>query len=165
MASPRGYSRLQITLHWVIAGMVVFQLLVNDAVRVAFKDRLQGVEGSLDLMALLHIGIGIGVLVLAALRLAIRLLRGAPSLDREIPAPARWLAILVHVLLYTFIIGVPLTGVIAWFGYSEFSAHWHELGRLLLIPAILAHVGGAMVEHFVFRNDSLKRMFKATANY
>jgi cytochrome b561 len=164
MASPRGYSTLQIILHWLIAALVVFQLVVNEAVRVAFKDRLENDTGDLEPGALLHVGVGLTILALALLRLTIRLRRGTPPLDRDVPKVLRWLAIAVHVLLYGFIIGVPLTGAIAWFGHSEMVAGWHELGRLVLIPAILAHVAGALVEHFVFHNDSIKRMFKATAN-
>lgn len=164
MASPRGYSILQIILHWLIAALVVFQLVVNEVVRVAFKDRLEGRGGEWELGAILHIGVGLTILALALLRLTIRLRRGTPALDRDVPYLLRWLAIAVHVLLYAFIIGVPLTGAIAWFGYSEMVAGWHELGRLVLIPAILAHIAGALVEHFVFHNDSIKRMLKATAN-
>ena len=54
-----------------------------------------------------------------------------------------------------FIFGMPLTGAIAWFGGLEMSAEIHELGRLVLIPLILLHIAGGLVEHFVFRNDTL----------
>lgn len=164
MPTPRGYSALQITLHWTIAGLVVLQLLVNEEVRAAFRDRLQGVEGIPDIGALVHVVGGIAILVLAAIRLCVRLLRGAPGIDKEVPYMLRLLAHLAHFFLYTFIIGIPLTGMIAWFGHSTFAATLHELGRLVLIPAIGAHAAGAVVEHFVFRNDTLKRMFKATAD-
>ncbi|RYE59089.1 MAG: cytochrome b [Hyphomicrobiales bacterium] len=164
MAAPNGYSRLQIVLHWTIAALVVFQLAINEDVRAAFRDRLRAEEGMLDPLALLHIVVGLAVLVLALLRLSVRLLRGAPEIDKIVPAPLKWLAHLTHILLYSFIIGVPVTGAIAWFGHAEWSAELHEIGRLLLIPAIGVHILGALVEHFVFRNDSLKRMFKATAD-
>jgi cytochrome b561 len=164
MAAPRGYSRLQIFLHWAIAALVVLQLVVNEEMRVAFRDRLRLEEGAMDPLALLHIVAGLAILALALLRLGVRLLRGAPEIDEIVPRPLRWLAHLTHALLYGFIIGVPLTGAIAWFGHAEWSAELHEIGRLVLIPAILLHIAGALVEHFVFRNDSLKRMLKATAD-
>jgi len=51
-----------------------------------------------------------------------------------------------------------VTGLVAWFGGVELSAELHELGRLVLIPAIGLHALGGLAEHFVFRNDSLRRM-------
>lgn len=164
MSAPRGYSTLQITLHWVIAALVVLQLLVNGEVREAFDDRLDGEGEAIGLWALVHIGAGLTVLVLALLRLLVRMKRGAPELDPAVPLVLRWLAHLTHALLYGFIIAMPLTGAIAWFGLAEWSAELHEIGRLILIPAVGAHVVGALVEHFVFRNDSLKRMLQATAD-
>ena len=163
MAAPRGYSRIQIALHWAIAALVVLQLFVNEGVQQAFNDRL---DGQLDASggALLHIVVGITVLVLALLRLAIRLVRGAPPAHKGNPAIINWLGHATHFLLYGFIILMPLTGAIAWFFGMEFSAKLHEIGRLVLIPAIALHVMGALVEHFVFRNDSLRRMLKATAD-
>lgn len=164
MAAPQGYTKLQITLHWTIAALVLFQLAINDDMRLAFGQHLAVSGYSPNVGAVVHIVFGTAILVLALLRLVIRLRRGTPRLDEEVPASLRHLAKLVHVLLYSFIIGVPLTGLIAWFGYAEWSAEIHELGRLLLIPAIGLHVLGALAEHFVYRNDSLKRMFDATAD-
>lgn len=164
MSAPEGYSRIQITLHWTIAALVVFQLVVNEDMRRAFGERLAGSGQFPEIGALVHMVAGLAVLVLALVRLAIRLRRGTPRLDQEVPVALRWLAKLVHVLLYSFIIGIPLTGAIAWFGYVEWSAELHELGRLLLVPAIGAHVLGALAEHFVYRNDSLKRMLSATSD-
>lgn len=164
MTAPQGYSRLQITLHWVIAALVVFQLVVNEDMRVAFRDKLMGAEAPMDPLAILHMVFGLAILGLALLRAMVRFMRGTPEIDAEVPVSLRWLAHLTHFFLYAFIIGVPLTGAIAWFGLAEWSAELHEIGRLVLIPAIFLHVAGALVEHFVFRNDSLKRMFKATAD-
>ena len=72
----------------------------------------------------------------------------------------RALATLYAVLLYGFIFLMPITGALAWFAGIEVSAELHELGRLVLIPAIGFHVLGALAEHFVFRNNSLSRMLK-----
>ena len=37
--SPKGYSLAQIVLHWTIAVLVVVQLLVNEDIQEAYKDR------------------------------------------------------------------------------------------------------------------------------
>ncbi|MGB3335957.1 MAG: cytochrome b/b6 domain-containing protein [Devosia sp.] len=164
MPQPKGYSRIQIVLHWTIAALVIFQLFVNEAMQHAFSDRLDG--ESIDEMggALLHMAVGITVLVLAAIRLIIRIIRGAPAPYKDTPAILNWLGHATHVLLYGFIFLMPLTGAIAWFFGIELAAEAHEIGRLILVPAIGFHIIGALAEHFVFRNDTLKRMLRATAD-
>jgi cytochrome b561 len=164
MTQPKGYSRTQIFLHWTIAALVVFQLFVNEGMQHAFADRLDG-EWLDDFGgALLHIVAGVSILVLAALRLVIRLVRGTPGDYEDTPAILRWLGHATHWLLYGFIFAMPLTGAIAWFFGVELAAELHEFGRLILVPAIGFHVIGALAEHFVFRNDTLRRMLKATAD-
>lgn len=159
-AAPKGYSLLQIVLHWIIAALIVFQLLVNDGIQHAFDDRMDGEPVDDGPAALLHIVVGITVLVLAVIRLGVRLTRGAPPPHGDNPAVVNWLGYATHFALYTFIFGMPITGAIAWFGGVEISAELHELGRLVLIPLILLHIAGGLVEHFVFRNDTLLRMVR-----
>ena len=164
MPQPKGYSVIQIVLHWTIAALVIFQLFVNEGMQHAFSDRLDG-EG-IDEMggAVLHMVVGITILVLAAIRVVIRTIRGAPEPYKDTPAILNWLGHATHMLLYGFIFFMPLTGAIAWFFGVEISAELHEIGRFILVPAIGFHVIGALVEHFVFRNDTLKRMLRATAD-
>lgn len=164
MPQPRGYSRIQIALHWVIAALVIFQLFVNEAMQHAFADRLDGKQVEDENGALLHMAVGVTVLVLAATRLAIRLWRGAPPPHKDTPVVLRWLGLATHILLYGFIFLMPLTGATAWFLGLEFAAELHEIGRLILVPAIGFHVIGALAEHFVFRNDTLMRMLRATVD-
>lgn len=164
MPQPKGYSRIQIVLHWTIAVLVIFQLFVNEGVQHAFADRLDSEEMDELAGALLHVCVGVTILMLAAVRLAVRMIRGAPAPHVDAPAILRWLGVAVHVLLYGFIFAMPLTGAFAWFFGLEFAAELHELGRLILVPAIGLHVIGALGEHFVFRNDTLRRMLRAAAD-
>jgi cytochrome b561 len=156
-ASPKGYSRLQIVLHWTIAGLVIFQLLVNGGMQDAFDDRMDGDTIEDFGWALLHIAVGIAILLLAVLRVIVRLRRGVPPPESH-NALINLMASAAHFALYGFIFLMPITGAIAWFGGSDLSAEAHEWGRLLLIPLILLHAAGAFMEHFVFRNASLRRM-------
>jgi cytochrome b561 len=114
--------------------------------------------------ATLHIAVGVTVLVLAIIRLAIRLTRGAPAAHDDKPAIVNWLGYATHFLLYGFIFAMPLTGALAWFFGIELSAEIHEIGRLILIPTIGLHVLGALAEHFVFKNDSLMRMLRPSSS-
>lgn len=164
MAPPKGYSSIQITLHWTIAALIIFQLFVNEGMQHAFSDRLDGGGLAGISGALIHIVVGLAILVLATIRLVIRTLRGAPVAHSDTPVVLNWLGRATHMLLYGFIFAMPLTGAIAWFFGIEFAAELHELGRLVIIPAIGFHAIGALAEHFVFRNDTLRRMLRSTAN-
>ena len=164
MSQPNGYSAIQIALHWTIAALVVFQLFVNEAMQNAFSDRLDGQVIDEFGGALLHMIVGLTVLCLASIRLVIRAVRGVPAPHTDAPAIFGWLGLATHILLYGFIFAMPLTGAIAWFFGIEFAAELHEMGRLILVPAIGLHVIGALAEHFVFRNDTLMRMLRASAD-
>jgi cytochrome b561 len=155
---PQGYSALQIGLHWTIAALILFQLLVNEGMQHAFDDMMDGDEIEDGSWAVLHIGIGLAVLALAVVRVSVRLFRGAPPPHDDKPALINWFGYAVHALLYGFIFLMPVTGALAWFGGSDLSAQVHELGKLVLIGLIVLHVLGAFAEHFVFRNNTLVRM-------
>lgn len=159
-SQPSGYSRTQITLHWTIAALVVFQLLFNEPMQEAFDDRVDGDKTDAFAGAAVHIAVGLTVLTLAVARIALRLYRGAPPAHRDKPTILIWIGYATHLLLYVFIVAMPVTGAIAWFGMSEGSAEIHEIGRLILIPLIGLHALGAFAEHFVFRNDALMRMLR-----
>lgn len=164
-AAPTSYSGLQIALHWIIAALVVAQFAVNADVRIAFRDRVAGAgaEGVVDGWAWFHIIAGLVILALTALRLMIRLVRGAPAAEPGIPPFLALLATLAHIALYGFLLLMPLTGALAWFTGSAPFGTLHEIGRLILIPLIGVHALAALIEHFVMRNDTLRRMLRATS--
>src|ERR1700740_491136 len=58
----------------------------------------------------IHKSLGIAILVLALIRLGVRLRYGAPALPADLPEPMRLAAILVHYLLYALMIAMPLLG-------------------------------------------------------
>jgi cytochrome b561 len=159
--ASHGYSLLQIVLHWAIAALVILQLLVNEDVQDAFKDRSDNEALDGETGALLHIVVGLTIFALAILRLAVRLWRGVPEAHSTNPPLVNFAGHAAHVLLYAFLFAMPITGAIAWFTGLELSAALHELGRLILIPLIALHVLGALAEHFVFRTNSLIRMLKS----
>lgn len=158
---PERYSRLQIALHWTIAALVVLQLVYNAPMQRAFAARLD--EGRLDLPggAIVHVVAGSAVLLLAIVRVVVRLRRGVPAPHTENPMFITWIGQATHLALYAMIFAMPLTGLLAWLFAIEGVATLHEVGRLLFVPIIGLHVVGALAEHFVFRNNGLIRMFKA----
>jgi len=160
-SAPEHYSLLQVILHWTIAALVIFQLLINEDVQDAFKMRSEIRPLPDDNGALLHIVVGLSVFALALFRLGVRFHRGVPEAHQTNPPLINLVGWVAHVLLYAFLLAMPLTGAIAWFTGLELSAVLHELGRLVLIPLIALHALGAFAEHFVFRTNSLMRMLKS----
>ena len=58
----------------------------------------------------IHKPLGIAILVLALVRLALRLRYGAPSLPADLPEPMKLAAVGSHYALYALMIGMPLIG-------------------------------------------------------
>ena len=58
----------------------------------------------------IHKPLGIAILVLALIRLAVRLRFGAPPLPADLPEPMKLAAHLSHYALYGLMIGMPLIG-------------------------------------------------------
>jgi cytochrome b561 len=63
----------------------------------------------LSLVAI-HKSLGIAILVLALIRLAVRLRCGAPALPADLPEPMKIAAQLTHYALYALMIAMPLLG-------------------------------------------------------
>jgi cytochrome b561 len=162
MADRKGYSLPQIALHWTIAALVLVQLLFNEGMQEAWDAREDGERAAAadEAGATVHIVVGATILALAAIRLVVRLTRGAPPVPRQHPLPLRVIASATHVALYGFILLQPLTGATAWFLGIEEAAEIHELGPFIILPLVTLHAAGALAEHFVFRTDVLKRMLK-----
>lgn len=160
MPAPRDYSNLQIFLHWVIAVLIVVQLTVNTDMQQAFAQRLAGTRLPENFGAAFHAAMGLLVLALAMLRLAIRHGRGVPAAPKGNFPIVNLMGHATHMLLYGFLFFMPVTGALAWFTGIELAGVLHELGRLILIPAILLHVGGAIVEEVALGHPVLKRMLR-----
>jgi cytochrome b561 len=82
----------------------------------------------------IHKPLGIAILVLALIRLAVRLVCGSPPLPENMPAPMKLAAYLSHVAFYLLMIGLPLLG---WAMLS--AADYPVLVAGIRLPAIAAH--------------------------
>ena len=102
MANNR-YSTVAIVLHWVIAGLILFNLYLAL--------QFDGLRGLAKFNAFqLHKSVGLTVLMLSLARLAWRLTHRPPPLPAEMPAWEKFAAQAAHWLLYGLMIGIPLTG-------------------------------------------------------
>lgn len=177
----RRYTGGAIVLHWIIAALIVTNIVLGVVGRDAHGlSRLQLLQ--------LHKSIGLTVLLLSLARLGWRLTHRPPALPREMPRWERLLAHVVHVGLYVIMFGLPLSGwaVVSthptapairifdaipwpWFpfvrdlapaamkaAHETFSNTHVLLGRITL-ALVLLHLAGA-VKHMAFRDGVVWRM-------
>ncbi len=152
-----GYSSVQIGLHWIIAGLVIFQLVFGDDMTHLRRAIARGltVTPSNVFWADVHYYAGIAVLALVLLRLFIRFIWGAPE-----PAQQGWMgkaAALSHVAFYLLLIAAPILGLLAFYLGRPFGS-LHELCKPALIILIGAHAAAALFHQFWLKDGTLRRM-------
>lgn len=162
---PTGYTRAQIVLHWVIAVLVVYQLVFGEDIVPAYRAFMRGTEpesGS-TLVVNLHIYIGFTILALAVARLALRIRYGAPALPAEENIVFQYIAKLAHLVLYAAIFVMPVTGALAWYFGLGWVGELHQIGKPIIIVFVAVHAAGALWQHFVAGTDVLRRMLRPMA--
>lgn len=126
------YTKVAITLHWVIALMILGQLGTGIIMGYDLVDK-----SILFPMYQFHKSLGLTVLVLSLVRLAWRLTHKAPPLPNHMPVWEKLAAKASHYAFYIFMIGVPLTG---WLIVSSSSfglpTRWFNLFTWPHIPGI-----------------------------
>lgn len=161
----KGYSDLQVALHWIIAALVVLQTFVTNEGMGALADSMDEEGAALSLwdqiLADLHISFGVTIFLLALVRLGVRWRRGAPPLPADEPRIMRLSAHAVHVALYALIILMPITGALAWYFGIEQADQLHSLGENTIIVIVGLHIAGALYQHFIAKTDVLKRMLRS----
>ncbi|NLS16506.1 cytochrome b [Rhizobium sp. P40RR-XXII] len=161
MPARSAYSIPQRILHWLMALLIFFNLLFPDGMN-AWRHLVRNGQtpSSADIAsANIHAYAGIAVLLLAIVRLAVRFSSNVPATPDDQPAFLHYLAQLTHVLLYVLIFAMPLSGMAAYYLGIDTAAFVHggPIKSLLWIVVVL-HILGALLQHFYFRSDVLRRM-------
>jgi len=156
--APKGYSRLQIGLHWIVVLLIAAQFVLDDAIGEAWDAVERGAEIAFNPLVAAHVFGGIAVLVLGLARLGLRFGRGVPAAPAGDPPLQRLAAHLVHVGLYALMIVVPVAGGMAWFGGIEAMAEVHEVLTSVLLAFVGLHVAGALYHQFWLKDGLLLRM-------
>jgi cytochrome b561 len=169
------YDRVAMSLHWIIALLMVFMLVKGEDL----MDRHQ--TGTF--YASLHASIGISILVLSVFRLVWRWGHPPPPLPASTRPWEAKLSRILHIVFYVMLIGLPLSGWLAfsgtaiqhpnlvgtsYFGLMEiiqipaaaalpFDAV-HGLGGNLMIAFIALHVLAALKHQFIDKDGLIRRM-------
>jgi cytochrome b561 len=158
--SPSGYSVTQIILHWVIVGLIAFQIVFGESMEAALDAFEEGgtLSNTYVFLSNLHIYFGIAVLVLAVVRLAVRLGTGAPLPPAGTSVLQVRLAALVHIAFYILLFAVPISGLVTWYIEPEVG-DFHALAKPAFLVLIGLHVAGALYHQFIVRDGVLTRIF------
>ncbi len=97
------FTPFQRLLHWIMAVLILAMLFIGVGMVSTVMPKY------LTLVSI-HKPLGIAILVLALIRLVVRLRSGAPPLPPDLPEPMKLAAHLSHYALYILMIGMPLIG-------------------------------------------------------
>ncbi len=151
------YTSVQIVLHWAVAVLVLAAFLSGDGLgRVARAHVASGAGYFED--APLHVWFGTLALGLILLRIPIRLVLGAPPLER---APYPWVdtaAVWGHRALYALMVIAPALGVVAWTVDIWWLGELHALTSNWLMILAAGHAVAALVHHYLWHDGTLRRM-------
>jgi cytochrome b561 len=166
------YAVIIRVLHWPTAAVII-SLLVAGFIMVDVPKA----EPMHHTLYSLHKSFGITIMILAALRLGLKLKFGAPLLPEAIPALHRRFAHLGHWALYGFMFLMPASGYVMsvsngqpinWFGSvlprllnedkarGAMAGDIHAYAAYILIGMLVLHTG-AVFWHYLFEKVNLLR--------
>jgi cytochrome b561 len=161
----RGYSPLQVGLHWGIAVLVLFQLVFGESMGEVQRAAERGISvtGTDATLATAHYWVGIAILALVLFRLVLRLTRSVPVPAETAGRLAARLARIAHAAFYVLLVVVPLTGLLTIYVSPEFG-DIHEFGKPIFIALIALHAAAALYHQFWLRDGTLRRMLVPDAS-
>jgi cytochrome b561 len=173
-ADLTAYSGRQKIFHWIVAGAVLAiipaGLIMNRIGEGPAQDQLYD----------LHRSLGLVILVLALLRVGVRLADGVPAPIAGLTPFQRIASMTVHTLLYALLLLMPILG---WAAMSAYGGEWsffhlfmppallpksetaanilfrlHEIGGFLIAALVSVHISAAIYHGAVRRDGVLTRM-------
>jgi cytochrome b561 len=160
-------------LHWLMAVMILSMLFIGVGMVASVSERHEW-------LIRLHKPLGIAILILAVVRLIVRLRNPPPPLPADLPAIQKLAAHASHWLLYALMLILPLVGwaMLSAGGYPVMLSdslrlppifptnavafavlrHAHAWLAILLFLTFLAHLGAALYHGLVRRDGVLRSM-------
>jgi cytochrome b561 len=160
-------------LHWLIAALILTMLFIGVGMVASVSERHEW-------LIRIHKPLGIAILLLAVVRLIVRLRNPPPPLPTDLPAIQKLAAHASHWLLYLLMLVIPLVGwaMLSAGGYpvmlsdslrlppifpvspAAFAVlrHTHAWLAMLLFLTFLAHLGAALYHGLIRRDGVLSSM-------
>ena len=175
-ATPDRFTPAARALHWLMAVMIVAMLFIGVGMVATISARHEW-------LLAIHKPLGIAILLLAVVRLAVRLRHPPPPLSSDLPALQKLAALASHWLLYFLMLAMPLIGwaMLSAGGYPVMLGeslrlppifptnplafavlrHLHTWFAMLLFPTFLAHMAAALYHGLIRRDGVLASMLVA----
>jgi cytochrome b561 len=161
IGAVKGYTVYQIGLHWLIAVLVVTQLIFGESM----SEAIEAIEAAKDgetvsalnsYLAGTHFYFGIAILALVAVRLALRIRNAAP------PPPSSSGAVelagkISHWLFYALLVIVPVTGLLGYY-FGDPYGELHTYAKPVFVGLIALHAAAALYHQFWLKDGLLMRM-------
>ena len=168
------YSHGAATFHWLTVVLVLAQIYVG----FTFHDMARGTPERTE-MFMVHKTLGATILIVTLLRLGYRLINPPPPYPSDMPKWDRFIAVWSHRVVYTVLIALPLTGLIAvsdrakdgwvdliWglripalpIGDGELFGEIHEVLVWTTVALVVIHVAAAIYHHLIVRDAASGRM-------
>jgi cytochrome b561 len=160
-------------LHWLMAVLILSMLFIGVGMVASVSERHNWLIG-------IHKPLGIAILILAVIRLIVRLRNPPPPLPSDLPAVQKLAAHASHWLLYALMLVIPLVGwaMLSAGGYPVMLGHSlrlppifptnavafailrhaHAWLAVLLFLTFLAHLGAALYHGLIRRDGVLSSM-------
>ena len=167
--APHRFTPIQRLLHWLMAFCIIAMLFIGVGM-------VSTVAPKYLPLIMIHKTLGVALLILVLARLALRLHFAAPPLPADLPPAIKLGARLSHLLLYGFMIVMPLLGLgmlwaaaypVVLFGGIEIPALLPQSDRahtllwnahvylgLAFFALVLLHVAAALF-HALVRRDGV----------
>ena len=168
------YRSIVVWIHWITALVVIAQVVIG----FTFSEMPRGPQRTE--VFTLHKTVGAVILLLALLRLAVRLMNPPPPYPDDFPKWERFLAVWNHRLFYILLIALSLTGLAAVSGRAEDGTvpllfglslpaipgipeenefgDVHEILVFTTLALVVLHIGAALKNQFVSRTTVADRM-------
>jgi cytochrome b561 len=168
------YRSIVVWIHWITALVVVCQVVIG----FTFANMAKGPE-RMEVFTW-HKTIGALILILALVRLAVRLMNPPPPYPSDFPKWERAAAVWSHRLFYLLLIVIPLTGLAAVSGRAQDGTvpllfglklpaipgigpdnefgDVHEILVFTTLALLVIHVGAALKNQFTSRTAVADRM-------
>lgn len=166
------YSHGAATFHWLTVVLVLAQIYVG----FTFGDLPKGTPERGEMFAI-HKTLGAAILLVTLLRLGYRLINPPPPYPSDMPKWDRFIAVWSHRVVYTALIALPLTGLIAVsgkggmvdllrglqipalpIGDGKAFGEIHEILVFVTIALLVIHVAAAIYHHLIMRDAASGRM-------
>jgi len=169
-----AYGAVAKTFHWLLFLMLTFSIVAGNFLASMPKgtEKLQA--------AGMHKSFGAVILILILMRFIWRLMNTTPKEPAGTTGIQKLLSEAMHWGLYALMFAQPISGIlmsqaagypVSFFGLfefpmfmeksqavAEFARGMHGIVWILLVIAVIGHVGAALFHHFIAKDDVLKRM-------